>query len=219
MGIEKQKKPSHPLAYKTSWSRNLHTDFSRMGRAKVVVTAENSGGEKLKMSSSVLDMVVAGIVILGLVWMGVDLFEQRRPDMESLIVVGVFMLASLWWLKKTMNKEYNITMDNKLGKYWIGAQNSNNNKNGDIDKIGACQIHKKFITKKRDRANRQSNQRDNTYRYYSYELNLVFNDGTRYTLQDSRNYDLVVSNASKIGSYLDIPVWSGENARNLVCIC
>lgn len=201
--------PDHPLAQKTSWGNNktgggYRTGF-RIGRGK--------DGE-LITKKDFKRMVVGGAFLGGgcIFAYGAMSDTGVEIDWAPLIVGGVLILIGLGIVIAFFKNFGSMTFDKTKGEWWEGDYSEKNilsdDDNGGFTKdIGAIQILNEWVRRTRKISDRNGNKREVDDSHVSYELNLVFNDGSRKTLQDTRDFGVVVDNSSKIGRYLDIPVW------------
>lgn len=105
-------------------------------------------------------------------------------------------------------------MIGKGGDWWIRGHEDKVGENGVIGgecghtkDIGAVQVLDEWVRDIQTVSDGDNGSRRVDRSHTSFELNLIFNDGTRKTLQDGKNYSLVDRNANKIAKYLGIPVW------------
>ncbi len=91
---------------------------------------------------------------------------------------------------------------NKLkGCYWKGRKCPDEviHKEELKNYTGLDQIHAIQLISEYCRGNKSS--------YYSYELNLVLNDGSRLNVIDHGNKEKIRDDAEKLGEFLGVPVW------------
>jgi hypothetical protein len=100
-----------------------------------------------------------------------------------------------------------IVFDRRRGEYWKGrvaasdvANPSSIDEHTELDRIHAFQIVSEHC-----RSNKSS--------YYSYELNLVLDDGTRLAVVDHGDLDRVRADAATLARFLDRPVWDATLRR------
>jgi hypothetical protein len=96
-----------------------------------------------------------------------------------------------------------IVFDKRRGEYWKGrtapyeAANRDSLKHyAELDGIRALQIIKERCTSKNSS-------------YYSYELNLVLEDGSRLNVVDHGNLERLREDAERLSAFLGKPVWDG----------
>ncbi len=96
-----------------------------------------------------------------------------------------------------------IVFDKRRGEYWKGrtapyeASNRERLKHyAELDGIRALQIVKERCTSKNSS-------------YYSYELNLVLEDGKRLNVVDHGNLEKLREDARRLSAFLGRPVWDG----------
>jgi hypothetical protein len=147
-------------------------------------------------------------------------------DWPPLIVGGLLALGGGIAILAYFKNWGAMTFDKTKGEWWIGAAKETagsagvgiaenttsivgfNGSHGLTKDIGAVQVLNEWVRSSRTRKDRDGNSRVIDDSHTSFELNLVFNDGSRKTLQDSRYSNLVKNNAAEIGKYLGVPVWS-----------
>jgi hypothetical protein len=115
------------------------------------------------------------------------------------IVVGVIFAAAgagLWYVGAAP-----IVFDKRKGSFWKGRTSpydvrhtSELKHHAPLDRIHALQIISEYI-----RGNKSS--------YYSYELNLVLDDGSRLNVVDHGNVERLRADARVLSEFLDKPVW------------
>jgi hypothetical protein len=96
-----------------------------------------------------------------------------------------------------------IVFDKRRGEYWKGrtapyeAANREGMKHyAKLSGVRALQIIRERCTSKNSS-------------YYSYELNLVLDDGSRLNVVDHGNLERLREDASRLGAFLGKPVWDG----------
>ncbi len=94
-----------------------------------------------------------------------------------------------------------IVFDKRRGAFWKGRQSPYDVRNvselkhhAPLDRIHALQIISEYV-----RGNKSS--------YYSYELNLVLDDGTRLNVVDHGRLDRLREDAQMLSTFLERPVW------------
>jgi len=94
-----------------------------------------------------------------------------------------------------------IVFDREYGFYWKGRKKPNRDIEYShpelftpLNDIHALQILSEYI-----KGNKSS--------YYSYELNLIFRDGSRANVVDHGNLDKIRADARKVSQFINRPVW------------
>ena len=107
----------------------------------------------------------------------------------------IFFLVGFFILRSFMMPR---VFDIDTGYYWKGRQspNMNSSKNEQclLEDIHAIQLLREYC-----RGDKSS--------YYSYELNLVLNDGSRLNVVDHGKLSLIQEDAQKLAQFLNVPVW------------
>jgi hypothetical protein len=97
-----------------------------------------------------------------------------------------------------------IVFDRRRGEYWKGRVAPSHVANpralddhADLDRVHALQIIAEHCS-------------GNDSSYYSYELNLVLDDGTRLPVVDHGNLDELRADVDRLSAFLDKPVWDAS---------
>ncbi len=113
----------------------------------------------------------------------------------------VFVGASLYLLYKLFEK---IVFDKRKGIFWKGYKQPSRLEKSEsvsnsirLDQIYAIQLITEFID-------------DSDSNFYSYELNLILENGERLGVIDHGNQDRIRDNAFTLGKFLAVPVWEHE---------
>ncbi|MFO8067108.1 MAG: hypothetical protein R6U11_05970 [Bacteroidales bacterium] len=129
------------------------------------------------------------------------------PDMESVWgVLGILLFGALFagvggWIYYSMAKPR--VFDKYTSMYWKGHKKPDYIYRPEDEKdatmfsnIYAIQIIREYV--KSDKSS-----------YYSYELNLVLDDGRRLNVIDHGKKNEILEDARELGEFLDVPVWVG----------
>lgn len=129
------------------------------------------------------------------------------PDMESVWgVLGILLFGALFagvggWIFYSMAKPR--VFDKYTSMYWKGHKKpdyiyrpEDEENAAMISNIYAIQLIREYV--KSDKSS-----------YYSYELNLVLDDGRRLNVIDHGNKNEILEDARELGEFLDVPVWVG----------
>jgi hypothetical protein len=120
------------------------------------------------------------------------------------IVVGGGFVAigvGMWW-----HYGAPAVFDKQRGEYWKGRRSPAESANRhtvkervQLDRIYALQLIKEHCT-------------GDESSYYSYELNLVLEDGTRLNVVDHGNQDMLRRDAEELAKFLGRPLWDATAA-------
>lgn len=210
--------PDHPLAQKTSWANNKHG-----GKHKQKFSLGYNSDGTLLTTKLDFRRIIAGIFLVifggtfvyaGVTDKGVDI------DWAPIIIGAIIVLAGLVAILAFFKNFGSITFDKGKGQ-WRQDECPEKNppselgENKDRDDmlcgftkdIGAVQVLNEWVRTTKTRTDRDGNSYTVDDSHSSYELNLVFSDGSRKTLQDSRHFNLVANNAQLLAEYLGVPVW------------
>jgi hypothetical protein len=137
-----------------------------------------------------------GIIIVGF-------FVRKEYIIGSYIL---WLIGCVIFLKQSISFYYRtrpITFDFKKGDFWIGRTNS------EIKTSTSCRLEQiyaiQIISQSFNKADRESHNQ----RFRSYELNLVFKDGSRINVLDHGKQKELIRDAKKIAKRLQIPWWNG----------
>ena len=67
-----------------------------------------------------------------------------------------------------------------------------------LHKLHSIQVLQKYI---------ESTIKDTNNSYFSYEINLIMNDGTRINVVDHGNRKAIIKQSNKLAEFLDVPLW------------
>ena len=213
----------HPLARKTSWGCNRGGGKYKVNLRLMI----DSDLNQLKTGKVLGRLVLGGIffTVGGLFIYAAIIDTGVNMDWPALIVGGLLSLGGGIAILAFFKNWGAMIFDKTKGEWWIGAAKETvgsagvgiaenttsivgfNGSHGLTKDIGAVQVLNEWVRSSRTRKDRHGNSRVIDDSHTSFELNLVFNDGSRKTLQDSRFSKLVKNNAAEIGKYLDVPVW------------
>jgi hypothetical protein len=129
------------------------------------------------------------------------------PDMESIwAVLGIILFGAVFagaggWIYFSMAKPR--VFDKLSSMYWKGHKKpdyiyrpEDKKDAAMLSDIYAIQLIREYV--KGDKSS-----------YYSYELNLVLEDGKRLNVIDHGNKNEIMEDARKLGEFLSVPVWVG----------
>ena len=129
-----------------------------------------------------------------------DVVESRSVGFGHAILVffgSLFLWFGLWVLWRGTQP---IVFDRSAGMYWMGWKTPTRGAgvaNGaavDLDRVHAIQVVSEYCAGKRSS-------------FYSYELNLVLEDGERLNVVDHGNRAQLRRDASALASFLGVPLW------------
>jgi hypothetical protein len=138
-------------------------------------------------------------LVVGLgVLIGFSVGGSSRGSVVPLIVGAMFVVAGGAMLRFGTAP---IVFDKRKGSYWRGRTSpydvrhtSELTHHAPLKRVHALQIVSEYC-----RGNKSS--------YYSYELNLVLDDGSRQTVVDHGNLERLRADARTLGRFLGTPVW------------
>lgn len=193
-----------PLARQCSWSP-VKPGGTNFGTHQLVKTSPERLEFKLK-GGAVLFPVLFALIGFGLL-LGMGIPGLLRMDF-ILLGMGVFMggIFSLVGLLLFFSWTSPRIFDFSMGCYWKGRRTPNPYSNEwpkgscRISDIHAVQIIRELCT---------SSSSSNGYRstFYSYEINLVFQDGNRLNIIDHGNVDLILQDGNTLVQRLNVPLW------------
>lgn len=130
--------------------------------------------------------------------------ERNSPAIGPLIFGAIFSAVGVLMLTSQSKP---ITFDKGQGLFWRGknpptSMRINHEKKpqwANLPDIHALQIIKEYC--------RGSNR---SRGYYSYELNLVLNDGSRIHVIDHGKYGHLKRDAEILAEFLNVPLWNGS---------
>ena len=132
---------------------------------------------------------------------------SESPEMQSIWgVLGIILFGAVFagaggWIYFSMAKPR--VFDKLSSMYWKGHKKPDyiyrpeDKKDATmLSDIYAIQLIREYV--KSDKSS-----------YYSYELNLVLEDGKRLNVIDHGNKNEIMEDARELGEYLNVPVWVG----------
>lgn len=191
---------NNDLAIKTSW-QPLVSGGSNF-KAK---TLKQISPSELRFVASTFGKIFVGVFMtLPLFFLGGAVFVFFQEGFDSTIIpftliplvffgVGLFLL-------KTMNRV--VVFDKNTGDFYKGKKkrdlspNTAEDKNSfKLETIQALQIIPEYI-----RGNKSS--------YYSYEINIIFQDGSRYNVVDHGHQPSIEQDGITLSNFLGVPLWN-----------
>lgn len=190
-----------PLATTIAWTpaKGGGTNFKTH---KLIETSNNRLEFKASIGGMLFYMLFALIgfgVTVAAVYQEYESNFSLNSEHLIMLLVGVIFLSVGLSLLYFGTKP--IVFDNFLGLYWKGRKAPNR----DIEYTNPelftklCDIHALQIIAEYVRSNKNS--------YYSYELNLVMDNGNRQNVIDHGNISSIRADASKLAQFLNVPVW------------
>jgi len=123
---------------------------------------------------------------------------SEQDTLVPILVGAVFAVvgACLYWFGSTPR-----IFDQRLAAYWRGrrAPTPRELVEGGDSSAPLSSIHALQLVSEHVSGSKSS--------YYSYELNLILNDGSRINVVDHGNLERLRSDASTLSQFLDKPVW------------
>lgn len=189
----------HPLALKTEWSPKAGggSNFKTHTLKKVSNT-------ELRYEGSTFGKIFAGIFMLfPLIFIGIGvttLVDQSNFLGIVFILFPMVFIAIGFFLFKKMNTP--IIFDKGAGYFFKGKNKPTQNLNQKEDKntIKLERIQALQIVSERVRSKNSS--------YTSYEINFVFEDGSRYNIVDHGKRNIIETDAVTLSDFLGVPVWN-----------
>ena len=187
------------IALKTSWEP-LKKGGASFGTHKLVEVSER----RLEFMPAVFAVIFYLIfTVLGFSLLGFGLYNEFQTSFEvdniMLLIVGPIFFVVGIILGYSGTKP--IVFDREFGFYWKGRKRPNRDLEYShpelftaLNDIHALQILSEYI-----KGNKSS--------YHSYELNLVFRDGSRENVIDHGNLDRIREDARKVSQFISRPVW------------
>ncbi len=157
----------------------------------------------LSLTASLLFLLLAvlGFSALAYVLLGPNKLKLDPGTVNDLVLGAVFFIAGLWLYYKYARP---IVLDKKKNLFWSSWSTPANDK---VKLDPACmarldEVHAVQILAERCGEDGQE--------FYSYEINLVLEDGRRVHIIDHGNIDKIEANAKTIGAFLQRPVWNAS---------
>jgi hypothetical protein len=189
------------VAQKTSWGP-LKQGGASFGTHKLA----EASPRRLEFKPTVFVVVFYMIfALVGFGMLGFVIYQEYQAgfafetDFLFLVIGGIIFSAVGIILGYLGTKP--IVFDREYGFYWKGRKKPNRDIEYShpelftpLNDIHALQILSEYV-----KGNKSS--------YYSYELNLVFRDGSRENVVDHGNLDKIRNDARKVSQFINRPVW------------
>lgn len=154
--------------------------------------------------------VIVGVVIF-IVGIKEIIFKDEIESTFKLILLPIMGLifggAGLYILLEMTAPR---VFDKQIGGYWKGRKTPDFRLAGGgakkavmLSDIYSLQIIREFVRGSRSNGRRSSS-------YFSYELNLVLQDGSRKNVVDHAKYHSLIHEAQELSQFLGKPVWDGS---------
>ncbi|MFK8010510.1 MAG: hypothetical protein AB8B80_00620 [Marinicellaceae bacterium] len=188
-----------PIAEKTDWTplkaggANFQTHKLNNRSSTILEYTLSKGG---KIFLSLFAMIGILVILVGLSPLINGTVESIFAFIFGSVFTGVSYLM-YWHMGKP------VTFDMKMGLIWIGQKPKKFA--GDIKTkniVYINNIHALQILSERVRGNKTT--------YYSYEINLVLNDGSRFNLVDHGNHAEILLDAQTLSTFLNKPLWNAS---------
>lgn len=193
-----------PLADKTLWTPQARGGASFKTRTlKKVSSSElhykgSTGGLLFALIFTIMPLaIIIGVLSTGFFSFNGD-FKFFMIFFLIFPIVGVYLLYRHF---------LPMVLDKRIGYFYKSfkkpmnsLQRSNKKNHIQLKKIAALQIISEYV-----RTDKSS--------YTSYELNFVFEDGSRYNVIDHAKYEAVREDAAIISEFLGVPYWDAVNGQ------
>ncbi len=193
-----------PVAGETQW-----TSMARVGTNfcthKLVAVSMN----RMEFRATIGALLFAGAFVLGgigaLAFL-VGALGKGTDDWTLIPFLGGFALVfgggGVWMLRRSTSP---IVFDNRAGYFWRGrrspelkAPTDDDDSAVSLDRIHALQIISQYCS-------------GSESSYYTYELNLVLNDGRRLHVLGHGKAHKLYADADELAEFLDVPVWDAPD--------
>lgn len=197
-----------PIAEQTGWSPIKGGGSNFKSQALKVDEFNN----QLKVVKSAAGKIFFGL--FGLIGFGVLIavagsetgyFAERFTEDGGLIPMTIFGLVFFLVGTIPFFRNKYLVFDKAMGYCWEGNKSPRNviraeetSKLIKLNRIRALQIIKERISSSKSS-------------YYSYELNLILDDGSRVNVMDHGSQSSIREDANKLSEYLDVPVFDGSD--------
>ena len=147
-------------------------------------------------------MLIGIAVLIGLSFAGlkqdIKLVYFAIPFGSVFFLVGFFILRS--WMTPRV-------FDYNFGYYWKSRNEPTSP--GDIQRTKEyCQLKDIHAIQLLQEYCKSSSSKGGNTSYYSYELNLVKEDGSRINIVDHGKRSVILEDAEKLSTFLNVPVWN-----------
>ena len=143
--------------------------------------------------------VLVGMSVVG--FSGVASSPDGGPTLSLIVPVVVGLVLTVAGGGMLRSGSAPIVFDKRRGAYWRGrvAPHELSNRHGHKETAALEDIHALQLISERCTSDDSS--------YYSYELNLVLDDGTRINVVDHGNKEGLHDDATALAAFLGVPIW------------
>jgi hypothetical protein len=189
------------VAKQTSWSP-LKKGGASFGTHKLIEVSQR----RLEFKPTIFAVIFyLSFTVLGFGLFSKGLYNEflisfeLESDNVNLITIGtIFFMAGIF-IGYLGTKP--IVFDREFGFYWKGRKKPNRDLEYSNPELFTplAEIHALQIIEEYVKGNKNS--------YYSYELNLVFRDGSRKNVVDHGNIDKISEDAKIVSRFINRPIW------------
>lgn len=196
-----------PLADKTPWTPQARggASFKTRSLKKVSSSELHYKGSTGGLLFALIFAIMPLIIIIG--FFGSGFFEVNGESKFVLIFFLIFPVVGFYLLYRHFQP---IVLDKRSGYFYKGFKKPVNSLQRTTKKnqiklktVAALQIISEYV--KTDKSS-----------YTSYELNFVFEDGSRYNVIDHAKYEAVREDAVVISEFLGVPFWDGVSRESYI---
>jgi hypothetical protein len=143
-------------------------------------------------------------VLTGFAGLCLGIFAMREVSAGdrgiAITCCTVFLLAGLWLLRQTRAV---MVFDKREGVFWRTPGSETSGVRYPLERVHALQLLAERM--------RSSSRRGGSY--YSYELNVVLDDGKRVHIVDHGKRPQIEADAAALGEFLEKPIWNALGDR------
>lgn len=196
-----------PLAAKTAWHPQ-----ARGGANFKTRTLKKVSSSELRYKGSVAGLLFALVftimpLIFSIIFLSSGFFDTDENFKYAFLFIFIFPVVGFYMLYMHFRP---MVLDKRTGYFYKSfkkplnsLQRTTSKKHIKLDTIAALQIIPEYVRSKNSS-------------YTSYELNFVFEDGTRYNVIDHAKYEAIIEDATVLAEFLGVPYWDATNSQTYI---
>lgn len=200
----KLKDTDDPVAQKVSWDPARPGGFSFKAQTLTETSLAITIGRSTAALLSGLFFLIPGALSCRA---ALGSFEETGDILFGIIFFlgGLAIMGSGYYFFIRQKK---FTIDKRRGVYFVGKEYRQGisvplDEQGKVSEIHALQLLAETVSSTNPDTKTRSS-------YTSYEINLVFKNGSRLNIMDHRKLDHIEKSARILAAYLKVPVWQAE---------
>jgi hypothetical protein len=121
-------------------------------------------------------------------------------------MIGLGVIFILYGITMILSYRQARVFDMNIGYFWKGKRKPEKSQELSDNQCKLNKIHAIQLIK--ERVSKSAGSSGSSY-FFSYEINLVLNDGQRLNVVDHGTLSRIRKDAKKLAEFLDVPLWDG----------